>query len=240
MRRAIEKPLQPSAIRRGRLCFSICSNRYIRLLAFAVLLLFAPVCAFGQSPSPSPAPTLQPQPTPSWEAGLPSAQMSELLIHVRELVPYIRRQIERPLMEKFKTLGLILSGLVMLFSFIRVMRENDGASTDMVYWVARAPVFLFIFGFASQIIRTMYTVRRSLSAFAEWLCHGRFAAARPFYGGRGYRQEISRKNYLSVCLGHYRFHSHFSGRPRRHHLHLLYGRCLWTDAVQRPGNLHNR
>jgi hypothetical protein len=167
MRRAIENPLQRNPTKPGRLCFSICRNRYIRLLAFAVVLLFAPVCAFGQSPSPSPAPTLQPQPTPSWEAGLPSAQMSELLIHVRELVPYIRRQIERPLMEKFKTLGLILSGLVMLFSFIRVMRENDGASTDMVYWVARAAVFLFIFGFASQIISTMYKVGRTLTTPLE-------------------------------------------------------------------------
>ena len=110
---------------------------------------------------------LQPQPTPSWQTGMPSAQMSELLIHVRELIPYIRRQIERPLMEKFKTLGLILSSLVLLFSFIRVMRENDGASTDLAYWIARAAVFMFIFTLAPAIISTMYKVGRTLTTPLE-------------------------------------------------------------------------
>ena len=39
---------------------------------------------------------------------MPSAQMSELLDHVRELVPYLRRQIEGPLLKKFEILGSCL------------------------------------------------------------------------------------------------------------------------------------
>lgn len=143
------------------------SSKRLRSIILTLFLFAVPGVALGQSPSPSPAPTLRPQPTPAWETGMPSAQMSELLIHVRELIPYIRRQIERPLMEKFKTLGLILSSLVLLFSFIRVMRENDGASTDLAYWIARAAVFMFIFTLAPAIISTMYKVGRTLTTPLE-------------------------------------------------------------------------
>src|SRR5260221_13594899 len=73
-----------------------------------VLLALAPLTSqtSAQSPSPTP-PTLKPA-GPSWEAGMPSAQMSELLNQVRELVPYLRRQIERPLLKKFEILAMIL------------------------------------------------------------------------------------------------------------------------------------
>src|SRR5713226_9134817 len=92
-----------------------------------ILLGLAPLTSptFAQNPSPTP-PTLKPA-SPPWEAGMPSAQMSELLNHVRELVPYLRRQIERPLLKKFEILARILGSLVLLFSFIRTIRENDGA-----------------------------------------------------------------------------------------------------------------
>lgn len=143
------------------------SSKRLRSITLTLFLFVVPGVALGQSPSPSPAPTLQPQPAPSWETGMPSAQMSQLLIHVRELIPYIRRQIERPLMEKFKTLGLILSSLVLLFSFIKMMRENDGASIDLAYWIARAAVFMFIFTLAPAIISTMYKVGRTLTTPLE-------------------------------------------------------------------------
>lgn len=94
---------------------------------------------------------------------MPSAQMNQLLIHVRELVPYIRRQVERPLLGKFKTLGWILTSLVMLFSFIRVIRENEGATTEVYFWIGRAAIFLFLFGFSSSIISTMYKIGRTLT-----------------------------------------------------------------------------
>jgi len=136
-------------------------NPVARVFVFAFVLFLTPICAFAQSPSP--APTLKPQPTPSWEAGMPSAQMSELLIHMRELVPYIRRQVERPLADKFKTLALILSSLVLVFSFIRVLRENDGASTDLLYWMGRAAIFMVLFGLSTPIISTMYKVGRTLT-----------------------------------------------------------------------------
>jgi hypothetical protein len=48
-------------------------------------------------------------------------------------------------MAKFNTLGMIVASLVLLFSFIRIIRENDGASSELYYWIARAAIFMFLF-----------------------------------------------------------------------------------------------
>ena len=131
-----------------------------------ILFLLSPLApensARAQSPSPTP-PTLQPRPTPASEAGHPSAKMNQLMNHVRELIPYVRLQIERPLFSKFKTLGLILTSLVLLFSFIKVIRENNGASSELYYWIARAAIFMFLFTLAPQMISTLYKIGRTLT-----------------------------------------------------------------------------
>lgn len=132
-----------------------------------ILLGLAPLTSptFAQSPSPTPPttpPTLKPA-SPPWEAGMPSAQMSELLNHVRELVPYLRRQIERPLLKKFEILAMILGSLVLLFSFIRTIRENDGASQELYYWFGRAVIFMTFFAIAPSMISTLYKIGRTLT-----------------------------------------------------------------------------
>jgi len=133
------------------------------LFCLSTVLTLVPVTSVrAQSPSPTP-PRLQPQPTPPFEAGNPSGQLSELLNHVRELVPYIRRQIERPMLQKFKTLAMILGSLVLLFSFIRVIRENDGASQELYYWGARAAIFMAFFALAPSIVSTLYKIGRTLT-----------------------------------------------------------------------------
>jgi hypothetical protein len=125
-----------------------------------VLLALAPLTSptFAQSPSPTP-----PTAGPSWEAGMPSAQMSELLDHVRKLVPYLRRQIERPLLKKFEILAMILGSLVLLFSFVRTIRENDGASQELYYWFGRAVIFMTFFAIAPSMISTLYKIGRTLT-----------------------------------------------------------------------------
>jgi hypothetical protein len=101
--------------------------------------------------------------SPPWEAGQPSAQLQRLMDLVRELVPYIRRQVERPLLEKLTFLAMVLSSIVLLFSFIRIIRENDGASTELYYWFGRAIICMAIFAIAPAIISTLYKVGRTLT-----------------------------------------------------------------------------
>ena len=112
----------------------------------------------GSSADPSQTPT-----TPPSTAGQPSAQLQKLLDMVRQLVPYIRRQVERPLLEKLTFLAMILSSIVLLFSFIRIIRENDGASTELYFWFGRAVFCMALFAIAPSVISTLYKVGRTLT-----------------------------------------------------------------------------
>jgi len=81
--------------------------------------------------------------------------MVTLMNLVRELVPYMRRQIERPLLQKFSFLAMILASIVLLFSFIRIIRENDGASSELYYWFGRAIICMALFAIAPAVISTL-------------------------------------------------------------------------------------
>lgn len=116
----------------------------------------------GSSADPSQTPT-----TPPSTAGQPSAQLQKLLDMVRQLVPYIRRQVERPLLEKLTFLAMILSSIVLLFSFIRIIRENDGASTELYFWFGRAVFCMALFAIAPSVISTLYKVGRTLTTPIE-------------------------------------------------------------------------
>lgn len=133
-------------------------SRYIRIaiFVFGVLLILAPSPTLAQTPTPSPL-------TPPSEAGQPSAQIQKLMDLVRELIPYVRRQIERPLLDKFSFIAMILASIILLFSFIRVIRENDGASTELYYWFGRAIICMSLFAVAPFIISYLYKAGRTLT-----------------------------------------------------------------------------
>jgi hypothetical protein len=139
----------------------------IALITIILFILTPPCFAQGngdpsQSATPPPASTPSPQ-SPPWEAGQPSAQMVTLMNLVRELVPYMRRQIEKPLLQKFSFLAMILASIVLLFSFIRIIRENDGASSELYYWFGRAIFCMALFAIAPAAISTLYKIGRTLT-----------------------------------------------------------------------------
>ena len=133
-------------------------SRHIRLaiFVFGVLLILAPSPTLAQTPTPSPL-------TPPSDAGQSSAQIQKLMDLVRELIPYVRRQIERPLLDKFSFIAMILASIILLFSFIRVIRENDGASTELYYWFGRAIICMSLFAVAPFIISYLYKAGRTLT-----------------------------------------------------------------------------
>jgi hypothetical protein len=133
-------------------------SRHIRIaiFVFGVLLILAQSPTLAQTPTPSPI-------TPPSEAGQPSAQIQKLMDLVRELIPYVRRQIERPLLDKFSFIAMILASIILLFSFIRVIRENDGASTELYYWFGRAIICMSLFAVAPYIISYLYQAGRTLT-----------------------------------------------------------------------------
>src|ERR1051326_5245075 len=131
-------------------------SRNTRIAIFGVLLILAPSPTLAQTPTPSPL-------TPPSDAGQSSAQIQKLMDLVRELIPYVRRQIERPLLDKFSFIAMILASIILLFSFIRVIRENDGASTELYYWFGRAIICMSLFAVAPFIISYLYKAGRTLT-----------------------------------------------------------------------------
>lgn len=127
----------------------------IAALVFGLFLILTPPSVSAQ--------TTPPPITPPSEAGQPSAQIQKLMDLVRELIPYVRRQIERPLLDKFSFIAMILGSIVLLFSFIRVIRENDGASTELYYWFGRAIICMSLFAVAPYIISYLYKAGRTLT-----------------------------------------------------------------------------
>jgi hypothetical protein len=141
---------------------SLTARRRYYLTVFFLLIFFLILTPSTLAQTANPSPTPSPF-TPPSEAGLPSAQVQKLMDLVRELVPYIRRQVEQPLMQKFNFMGMILASVILLFSFIRVIRENDGASTELYYWFARAIICMALFAVAPYIVSSLYKIGRTLT-----------------------------------------------------------------------------
>lgn len=109
----------------------------------------------GASPSPEPSP--QPSPTPVRGQGL-RAQMNQMIIAAQDLVPTIRRLIEKPLMPLMMRLGWIAASFILIIAFLRLLKENNGASMEFYYWMGRAVFFLFLIGIGPYIVFFMTKV----------------------------------------------------------------------------------
>lgn len=134
--------------------------------ALALLLLAAafPVSAFAQGnsntnpddpylvcencwsqPDPTPAPRQQaqatPTPAPTDDKGL-KVSFVYLTDHARGLVPMMRRLVERPLLGTIQRIAWVLASIILVFSFMRVLKENNGASDDFYYWIARGTLWM--------------------------------------------------------------------------------------------------
>jgi hypothetical protein len=102
------------------------------LLAVAIMGLGA-TTARAQTPSPA-------------GGGDFASEMARLVERAAELVPLIRDQVESPLMAEFENLSMWIAAIVMMLSFARVLRENDGGSKDLYYWVGRLVFCMVLFG----------------------------------------------------------------------------------------------
>lgn len=94
---------------------------------------------------PTPAPRQQatpaPTPAPTDEKGL-RVSFVYLTDHARELVPKMRRLVEKPLLGTIQRIAWVLASIILVFSFMRVLKENNGASDDFYYWIARGTLWM--------------------------------------------------------------------------------------------------
>jgi len=111
------------------------------LLAVAIMGLGA-TTARAQTPSPA-------------GGGDFASEMARLVERAAELVPLIRDQVESPLMGEFENLSMWIAAIVMMLSFARVLRENDGGSKDLYYWIGRLVFCMILFGTGPTILNSM-------------------------------------------------------------------------------------
>ncbi len=119
-----------------------------RFLAAVKLLLAAVIVTLG-------ATTARAQSPPPAAGGDFASEMARLVERAAELVPLIRDQVESPLIGQLETLSMWIAAIVMMLSFARVLRENDGGSKDLYYWIGRLVICMILFGTGPTILNTM-------------------------------------------------------------------------------------
>src|SRR5262249_56006467 len=70
------------------------------------------------------------------------------------LIRKLQDAIESPLVKGLENLAFWIAVLVMMFSFARLFRENDGASRDLFWWCFRLAIIFTLFGTGRAIINT--------------------------------------------------------------------------------------
>jgi hypothetical protein len=128
-------------------------QNYLRLKARAMNLLLAltliPLAPLVMAQSPTPSPT----PVNSANASGTDA-LTELIIVAGNLIPRVQEAVESPLIKGLENLAFWIAVIVMLFSFARLFRENDGATKDLFWWCFRLTVIFMLFGTGRTIINT--------------------------------------------------------------------------------------
>ena len=110
-------------------------------------LCFCAPLVMAQSPTPSPAPA-----NGTNVAGADA--LTELVIVAGNLIPRVQEAIESPLVKGLENLAFWIAVIVMLFSFARLFRENDGATKDLFWWCFRLAIVFTLFGTGRTIINT--------------------------------------------------------------------------------------
>jgi hypothetical protein len=119
-----------------------------RLAAAGLLILF--FCAptvMAQSPTPSPA--------PANDNSVTNADaLTNLVIVAGALIPRVQEAIESPLVKGLENFAFWIAVIVMMFSFARLFRENDGATKDLFWWCFRLAIVFTLFGAGRTVINT--------------------------------------------------------------------------------------
>src|SRR6266545_175172 len=110
-------------------------RRLLALMHLATFSLCLGLTVFAQTPGPTPTPT------PTGGKTL-SENIAGLAQRAGELIPKLQSEIESPLLSWFEKIAIVLAALVVMFSFARLWRENNGAGADAFWWFGRLAICL--------------------------------------------------------------------------------------------------
>ncbi len=125
--------------------------------------------ALAQQPAASP-------PAPAGPAGgntLPGI-FENLALRAASLIPLLQNEIEKPMLVWFERLSYTIAGIIIIFGFARLWRENSGAGPDVFWWFGRLAVIFALMGSGPTLIK-------NLNAIGQEVASGDGALAR-FYG----------------------------------------------------------
>jgi hypothetical protein len=109
------------------------------------VLSFRAPTVMAQSPAPSPSPA----------NNVANADaMTNLVIVAGNLIPRVQEAVESPLVASLENLAFWIAVVVMMLSFARLFRENDGATKDLFWWCFRLAIVFTLFGTGRAIINT--------------------------------------------------------------------------------------
>lgn len=122
----------------------------LSVLQLAIVSLCLCLPAFAQSPTPSSGKTL-------------SENIAGLAQRAGEMIPKLQSEIESPLLSWFETISIVLAALIVMFSFARLWRENNGAGADVFWRFGRLAVCLALLGSGPFIINYLNSIGKQIA-----------------------------------------------------------------------------
>jgi hypothetical protein len=123
--------------------------RVFRSLYLVMLVLCSGMTAHAQTPAPS-GPTL-------------SDHIARLSLKASELLPYLQYEVLSHIQDWVYGIAVAVAVLVLLFSFLRLWRENSGANSNLVFFFLRSLFFFGLVGSSVWIIGQMAATGREIA-----------------------------------------------------------------------------
>ena len=124
-------------------------QRISRLLYSVMVLLCSGLTAHAQTPAPS-GPTL-------------SDHIARLSLKASQLLPYLQYEVLSHIQDWVYGIAVAVAVLVLLFSFLRLWRENSGANSNLVFFFLRSLFFFGLVGSSVWIIGQMAATGREIA-----------------------------------------------------------------------------
>jgi hypothetical protein len=120
-----------------------------RLMYPVMFVLCSALTAHAQTPAPS-GPTL-------------SDHIARLSLKASELLPYLQHEVLSHIQDWVYGIAVAVAVLVLLFSFLRLWRENSGANSNLVFFFLRSLFFFGLVGSSVWIIGQMAATGREIA-----------------------------------------------------------------------------
>src|SRR5882762_3320849 len=124
-------------------------QRTLRLLGTAIVLLCGGLTGHAQTPAPS-EPTL-------------SDHIARLSLKASQLLPYLQSEVLSRIQEWVYGIAVAVAVLVLLFSFLRLWRENAGGNSNLIFFFLRSLFFFGLVGSSVWIIGQMAATGKEIA-----------------------------------------------------------------------------